>query len=85
MQGAYTGPEFSDCDTELAARKFKAVFHRIEDFEKITDIVTDHLAEGRVVGWHQGRAEWGPRSLGNRSILGDARNQEMQKKLNLKI
>jgi carbamoyltransferase len=85
MQGAYTGPEFSDRDTELAARKFKAVFHRIEDFEKITDIVTDHLVEGRVVGWHQGRAEWGPRSLGNRSILGDARNQEMQKRLNLKI
>lgn len=85
MHGAYTGPEFSDRDTELAARKFKAVFHRIEDFEKIIDIVTDHLVEGRVVGWHQGRVEWGPRSLGNRSILGDARNSEMQKKLNLKI
>ena len=85
MQGAYTGPEFSDRDTELVARRFKAVFHRIEDFEKIIDIVTDHLVAGRVVGWHQGRMEWGPRSLGNRSILGDARNSEMQKKLNLKI
>jgi carbamoyltransferase len=85
MQGAYLGPEFSDHRTELAARKFKAVFHRIEDFEKLIDIVTDHLIDGRVVGWHQGRAEWGPRSLGNRSILGDARNSEMQKRLNLKI
>jgi carbamoyltransferase len=43
------------------------------------------LAGGAVVGWHQGRMEWGPRALGNRSILGDARSPEMQKKLNLKI
>ncbi|MFO7667894.1 MAG: carbamoyltransferase [Desulfobacterales bacterium] len=85
MQGAYTGPEFSDLDTELMARKYKAVFHRIDDFEKMIDVVTDHLNDGKVVGWHQGRLEWGPRALGNRSILGDARNGEMQKKLNLKI
>ena len=85
MQGAYLGPEFSDLDTELMARKYKAIYHRIDDFEKIIDIVTDHLSDGKVVGWHQGRMEWGPRALGNRSILGDARNAEMQKKLNLKI
>jgi len=85
MQGAYIGPEFSDLDTELVARKYKAMFHHIDDFEKMIDIVTDHLMDGKVVGWHQGRMEWGPRALGNRSILGDARNKEMQKKLNLKI
>ncbi|MCX5823854.1 MAG: carbamoyltransferase [Deltaproteobacteria bacterium] len=85
MQGAYIGPEFSDLDTELMARKFKAIFHHIDDFEKMIDIVTDHLNDGKVVGWHQGRMEWGPRALGNRSILGDARNKEMQKKINLKI
>jgi carbamoyltransferase len=85
MQGAYLGPEFSDLDTELMARKFKAVFRRLDDFENLIDIIADHLQEGMVVGWHQGRLEWGPRALGNRSILGDARNIEMQKKLNLKI
>ncbi|MCX5855306.1 MAG: carbamoyltransferase [Deltaproteobacteria bacterium] len=85
MQGAYIGPEFSDLDTELMARKYKAIFHRIDDFEKMIDIVTDHLNDGKVIGWHQGRMEWGPRALGNRSILGDARNKEMQQKLNLKI
>ncbi len=85
MQGAYLGPEYSDLDTELMARRHKAVFHRFDDFEKLIDLVTDHLTQGKVVGWHQGRMEWGPRALGNRSILGDARNPEMQKKLNLKI
>ncbi|HSA34270.1 MAG TPA: carbamoyltransferase [bacterium] len=85
MQGAYLGPEYSELDTELMARKHKAVYHRIGDFEELIDIATDHLTHGKVVGWHQGRMEWGPRALGNRSILGDARNAEMQKKLNLKI
>jgi carbamoyltransferase len=47
--------------------------------------VSDLLADGQVVGWFQGRAEWGPRALGNRTILGDPRHPEMQKKLNLKI
>lgn len=85
MQGAFLGPEFSDLGTELMAKKYKAICHRIDDFEKLVDIVTSHLIDGKVVGWHQGRMEWGPRALGNRSILGDARNAEMQKKLNLKI
>jgi carbamoyltransferase len=48
------------------------------------DIVTDHLNDGKAVGWHQGRTEWGPRALGSSPILGDARNKEMQKRLNLK-
>jgi len=85
MQGAYLGPEYSDLDAERMARRYRAVYHRYEDFDALTDVVTDHLAAGKVVGWHQGRMEWGPRALGNRSILGDARNPEMQKKLNLKI
>ena len=47
--------------------------------------IAEKLATGSVIGWFQGRLEWGPRALGNRSIIGDARNVEMQKKLNLKI
>ena len=70
MQGAYIGPEFSDLDTELMARKFKAIFHHIDDFEKMIDIVTDHLNDGKAVGWHQGRTEWGPCALGSSPILG---------------
>ncbi len=85
MQGAYLGPEFSDIDIDLASRKYKAVYSKYDDFDELTNAVTDLIAEGNVVGWFQGRMEFGPRALGNRSILGDARNPEMQKKLNMKI
>jgi len=85
MQGAYLGPEYSSIDTELMARKYRAIWHKYEDFNKLIDEVADLLVQGHVVGWMQGRMEFGPRALGNRSILGDARNPEMQKKLNLKI
>ncbi|NQV03199.1 MAG: hypothetical protein HQ542_11170, partial [Bacteroidia bacterium] len=85
MQGAYLGPDFSDKEIELMSRKFKAPFHKYENFSDLTKHTADLMAEGNVVGWFQGRMEFGPRALGNRSILGDARNTEMQKKLNLKI
>jgi len=52
---------------------------------ELSAAVAGYLAAGKAVGWFQGRMEWGPRALGNRSILGDARNKEMQKRLNLKI
>jgi len=85
MQGAYLGPEYSDLDAELMARQYKASYTKYDDFQMLCDVVADCLDAGKIVGWHQGRMEWGPRALGNRSILGDARNKEMQKKLNLKI
>ncbi len=85
MQGAFLGPEYSAIDIELMARKNKAVYHKYTSFTQLVDEVADLLASGQVVGWMQGRMEFGPRALGNRSILGDARNPEMQKKLNLKI
>ena len=68
-----------------AARKFQAPNTKHENFQNLCDEVSDLLAQGEVVGWFQGRAEWGPRALGNRTILGDPRHPEMQKKLNLKI
>jgi len=67
------------------SKRYQAVYQKYSSFEELTDKVATILAEGNVVGWHQGRMEFGPRALGNRSILGDARNDEMQKKLNLKI
>ncbi|MCP4753952.1 MAG: hypothetical protein GY866_23965, partial [Proteobacteria bacterium] len=67
------------------ARKYKADFKIYEDFERLCRDVCPLLAEGKVVGWFQGRMEYGPRALGNRSILADPRRAEIQKKLNLNI
>ena len=85
MRGSYLGPTFSDLDVELVSKKYKAVYQRFENFGELTKEVAQILADGNVVGWVQGRMEFGPRALGARSILGDPRNAEMQKKLNVKI
>ncbi len=85
MKGAFLGPDFSDKEAIISFKKHKAVYNRIEVFDDLCTEVADLLDRGNVVGWFQGRMEYGPRALGNRSILGDARNVEMQKKLNLKI
>jgi len=85
MLGSYLGPEFSDMEINLDLKKQKAVIEKVEPFDVLATKVAALIAEGNVVGWFQGRMEFGPRALGNRSILGDARNEEMQKKLNLKI
>src|SRR5947209_11757989 len=66
-------------------RKYGGKYTYYKDFNELTNVVAAKLKDGNVVGWFQGRMEYGPRALGNRSILGDARNPEMQKKLNLKI
>ncbi len=85
MQGSYLGPEFSNMEIEQMARKYKAKFVRYDDFEKLAEKTAALIDQGNAIGWMQGRMEFGPRALGGRSILGDARNKEMQKKLNLKI
>ena len=85
MQGSYLGPEFSDKQIVRALEKHDAPARHYDDFQQLASDVAAKLAEGNVVGWFQGRMEFGPRALGGRSILGDARNPEMQKKLNLKI
>jgi carbamoyltransferase len=85
MRGSYLGPTFSDLEVELTAKRYGAVYTRFEDFKELAKEVAQLLSEGNVIGWVQGRMEFGPRALGGRSILGDPRNSEMQKKLNLKI
>ncbi|MCD4698504.1 MAG: carbamoyltransferase [Bacteroidales bacterium] len=85
MKGAYLGPEFTNHDIRNTASKYNARYHYFGDYEQLAKKVAKLLDEGKVVGWFQGRMEYGPRALGNRSILGDARNAEMQKKMNLKI
>jgi carbamoyltransferase len=85
MKGSYLGPEYSDTDTKQMSKKYKASYQYFENFDELAAKTAGILADGNVVGWFQGRMEFGPRALGGRSILGDARNSEMQKKLNLKI
>jgi carbamoyltransferase len=85
MEGAYLGPGFDDKEIERMCKKVKANFKKFEDSDELLKKVASLLSDGNVVGWFQGRMEFGPRALGNRSILADARNPEMQKKLNLKI
>ena len=84
MQGSYLGPRFDGLEIELMSKKFKAKFEKLDN-DQLMNRTAEKLQTGNVVGWFQGRMEWGPRSLGNRSILGDSTNPEMQKKINLKI
>jgi carbamoyltransferase len=85
MQGSYLGPSFSKQDIERMNKQTSAHAHYIDSSTALSSEVAAALANGKVVGWFQGRMEFGPRALGNRSILGDPRDLEMQKKLNLKI
>ena len=84
MQGSYLGPEYSNSEIESSLKNLGAKYEVLEE-EKIIDNTSNDLSEGKVVGWFQGRMEFGPRALGCRSIIGDARSSSMQKTLNLKI
>ncbi|MGZ8552660.1 MAG: carbamoyltransferase family protein, partial [Chitinophagaceae bacterium] len=85
MQGCLLGPAIPDFAIERFAEKHKAPYNKFDTVEQMTYGVAGLLSEGKVVGWFQGRMEFGPRALGARSILADARIPDMQKKLNLKI
>jgi carbamoyltransferase len=84
MKGAFLGPEFCQCEIEQQLTKLGAVFRTVSEEELICSIA-HALAEGKAVGWHQGRMEFGPRALGGRSIIADPRSPTMQKQLNLKV
>jgi carbamoyltransferase len=84
MKGAYLGPSFENADVERRLTKLGAKFAVCTDTE-LLDRSAEALVEGKAVGWFQGRMEFGPRALGNRSILGDARSPTMQSLLNLKV
>jgi carbamoyltransferase len=84
MQAVLLGPEFSDAETEAVLKSHGAVFERLDD-EALLARTVELLKQEKVVGWVQGRMEFGPRALGNRSILGDARSPKMQSVMNLKV
>jgi carbamoyltransferase len=84
MQGAYLGPQYSNGDVEQFLHQKEAPYHRLSDGQ-LFPLLAEELDAGKVVGWFQGRMEFGPRALGARSIIGDARNPKMQSVMNLKI
>jgi carbamoyltransferase len=85
MSGGYLGPEYAQDDIERRLRSVGARFDVAADDHAMIAATADALASGQAVGWFQGRMEFGPRALGARSILGDARSSSMQKTLNLKV
>lgn len=84
MHGAYLGPAFSNDAVLQVLKKYRAsyIYH---EAETLYDWVAEQIDAGMVVGWFQGRMEFGPRALGNRSIIADPRKKSMQQQLNLKI
>lgn len=84
MRGSYLGPEFNSDEIETALTEARAKFTKVSN-QEVTDLTAAALADGKAVGWMQGRMEFGPRALGGRSIIADPRSPAMQKQLNLKV
>ena len=84
MKCSYLGPEYSNNKIEKILTEIGANFKPLSK-DQLLDLTVENLIKGNAIGWFQGKMEFGPRALGNRSILGDARSPEMQKKLNLKV
>ena len=84
MKGSYLGPDYEQAEIERQLTDAGAVFTTLSE-EDLIDVTASALAEGKAVGWHQGRMEFGPRALGGRSILADPRSPTVQKLLNLKV
>lgn len=84
MQGAYLGPSYTDKELETFLKKNKIKYQKLEE-KKLLNTIADLIAQKNVIGWFQGRMEFGPRALGARSIIGDARSEKMQETMNLKI
>jgi carbamoyltransferase len=85
MEHAYLGEEFTDAQVSEFLRSANIPFERFDDEGKLTARLVDDLVGGKVLGWSQGRFEWGPRALGNRSIIADPRSDEMKDIVNEKI
>jgi len=84
MKGSYLGPHFTDYEVENELKKCGANYKKL-NLDQIIKDTAKALSEEKAIGWFQGRMEFGPRSLGNRSIIADSRSEKMQKNLNLKV
>jgi carbamoyltransferase len=85
QQGSLLGPSYSNEQIQQFLDSVGAHYHVYEDYQQLIDKVADLICKEKVIGWFQGRMEFGPRALGNRSIIGDARSEKMQSVMNLKI
>jgi carbamoyltransferase len=85
QQGSFLGPRYTNEDIRVFLDSAGAIYRTVDDETTLLDEVARLLDEGKIIGWFQGRMEFGPRALGHRSILGDARSPEMQRTMNLKI
>ena len=84
MNGSYLGPQFNEKKIENSLNELKAKFNKYDE-KHLLENIANELKNGKIVGWFQGRMEFGPRALGCRSIIADPRSEKMQKNLNLKI
>ena len=84
MQGSYLGTEYNQNEIEIELKKLGANFETL-NYDELINKTAEFLSNEKAIGWFQGRMEFGPRALGNRSILGDPRSDKMQKNLNLKV
>ncbi|MCM8789861.1 MAG: carbamoyltransferase [Candidatus Omnitrophica bacterium] len=85
LEHAYWGRAYSDDEIRAFLEEKNLEYDYAEDEDKLLDLVTDALISQKIIGWFQGRAEWGPRALGNRSILADPRNEKMKDIVNIRI
>src|SRR5207247_1134339 len=85
QHGSLLGPDYSDAEISDYLDHVGAIYHSFDEEDELLGRVADLLAQEKVAGWFQGRMEFGPRALGARSIIGDARSSSMQSVMNLKI
>ena len=85
QSGSLLGKEYSDTEIEAFLKSVNAHYEYMGDDSELFDIISDEISDGKVIGWYQGRMEFGPRALGSRSIIGDARDPQMQAIINQKI
>lgn len=85
QRGSLLGPAYADSEIQDFLDSVNAVYERLDDQHALVERIADEIAQGAVIGWFQGRMEFGPRALGSRSIIGDARNPAMQTIMNVKV
>jgi carbamoyltransferase len=85
MEHTYWGKSYNQNETLSAIKKFGFAYEEVHDTDKLATLATEDLLQGKVLGISQGRFEWGPRALGNRSIIADPRNEAMKSVVNEKI
>ena len=85
MKGSYLGPRFENQEISQFLKNTHAPSHFLPDEDELLDKVCDAIVEEKIIGWFQGRMEFGPRALGGRSIIGDSRSENIQTQMNLSI